>query len=55
VIEDLRAEYMLAHPGQPEAFWHEIEAVPSGWLNDELQKHGEVWRVRVRNGGYEFY
>jgi hypothetical protein len=55
VIEHLRAEYILAHSGQPETSLHQIQSVPADWLNGELQKRGETWRVRVRNGEYEFY
>ena len=55
IIEKLRALYFEGHSENPKTIFEDINAVPLAYLNDELIKRNEFWRVRIVDDDYEFF
>lgn len=56
LIGQLTAEYLSENPGAPRRMHLGLEEPPVEWMNAELEKLGEDWRVKIgENGRYRIY
>ena len=54
-VEQLRLSYFKELSKSPKTIFEDINAVPLNYLNDELIKKEEFWRVRIVDDEYEFF
>ncbi|GMV62915.1 MAG: hypothetical protein AMXMBFR74_20830 [Parvibaculum sp.] len=56
IVNSLRGKYFASEGLSPRSYFEDINAVSAEYLNSELEKMGEPWRVKIVDSDeYDFY